>query len=81
MAREPVHRRGGTAACIRSRPLVVRASAVTLFRMAAELKTHDGQQFVGERGVAARAEPLIKRRRQHGRRDCLIDRGLYQSFG
>src|SRR5262249_29172801 len=44
--------------------------------MAAEAEPHGGEHLVGELRLAARAESLVERRRQHGRRDCLVDRGL-----
>src|SRR5579864_978360 len=44
--------------------------------MAAELVAHGGKQLVREIRVAARAEALVERGRQHMGRDAFVDGGL-----
>src|SRR5580700_5564956 len=50
------------------------ACATLPLDMAAELVAHRGKQLIGEIFLAAGAEPLIKRRAQHGRGGGLVDR-------
>src|SRR5918993_1230114 len=47
-----------------------------LLDMPAELVAHGREQLVGEIRLAARAEPLVERRRQDMRRHTLVDRRL-----
>ena len=46
------------------------------FEVATELVAHRREQFVGEFGLAAGAEPFVKRRRQDMGRHGFIDGGL-----
>src|SRR5581483_11508275 len=51
------------------------AAGSFLLHVTAELVAHGRQQLVLKRRIAARCEPLEKRRGQHGYRDSLVDCG------